>query len=144
MKSEFYIKQVCTALPVRSGWGYGWRTYVALAVLCIPVIIQPLVEQAYHDVLPYSELALVFDPVDLERLPEMLKAIEQKKICQMRQAALRYRRLLLWRQPEGLAYEMLQLSLCRRAVKVFSTYRPMSQLPSWAACTNLTVEDFLA
>jgi hypothetical protein len=23
-----------------SGWGYGWRTYLALAMLCIPVIIQ--------------------------------------------------------------------------------------------------------
>ena len=29
-----------------SGWGFGWRTYLAVATLCIPVIVQPLVEQA--------------------------------------------------------------------------------------------------
>ena len=28
-----------------SGWGYGWRVYVSLAMNCIPVIIQPLVDQ---------------------------------------------------------------------------------------------------
>ncbi|KAL1525144.1 hypothetical protein AB1Y20_020015 [Prymnesium parvum] len=58
-----------------SGWGYGWRTYIALAVLCIPVIVQPLVQQAYHDLLPYSELAMQFEPADLERLPELLRAV---------------------------------------------------------------------
>ena len=28
-----------------SGWGYGWRLYLAMATLCIPVIIQPMIEQ---------------------------------------------------------------------------------------------------
>lgn len=28
-----------------SGWGFGWRTYLAVATLCIPVIVQPLVPQ---------------------------------------------------------------------------------------------------
>lgn len=124
-----------------SGWGYGWRTYLALAMLCIPVVIQPLVEQAYHDVLPYSKLALRYDPVDLERLPELLRAISANEICQMRRSALRYRRLLIWDGPEGLAYETLQLLLCRRAAAVYAQLRRPPQ--AWSACASMRVEQLL-
>jgi hypothetical protein len=87
-----------------SGWGHGWRTYLALAMLCIPVIIQPLVEQAYPTTCcpTYPDptfVALRFDPVDLERLSQLLRAIDAETICRMRRAAARYRSLVLWDAP---------------------------------------------
>jgi len=125
-----------------SGWGFGWRTYIALAMLCVPVIIQPLVEQAYHDVLPYSEFSLRFDPVDIEQLPDLLRAVSQREICRLRRAALRYRRLLMWDGPHGLAYEVLQLVLCHRAASLHTRLGRPSQ--AWMQCANVTAEQLLA
>ena len=111
-------------------------------MLCIPVIIQPLVEQAYHDMLPYSELALRYDPVDIEQLPELLQAIDSQTICRMRHAALRYRRLLVWDAPTGLAYDALQLLLCRRAVAWYRQQHRQSE--PWMGCATTTADELLA
>ena len=52
-----------------SGWGWGWRTYLALAALCVPVIVQPLVEQAFHELLPYEKFSLFVPANELKRAP---------------------------------------------------------------------------
>eukprot|EP00966_Prymnesium_polylepis_P034505 802233-Prymnesium_polylepis.4 len=126
---------------LRSGWGYGWRTYVALAMLCIPVVIQPLVEQAYHELLPYPELVLTYDPVDIPRLPELLRAVDAQTVCRMRRAALRYRRLLIWDGPQGLAYEGLLLLLCHRAAALHTQAGRPPQ--PWMACSGTTAAHLL-
>ena len=100
-----------------------------------------LVEQAFHDLLPYSELALRYDPVDLDRLPDLLRAVDGHTICRMRRAALRYRRLLMWDTPHGLAYEALQLSLCQRAA-VLHVRQGRPRRP-WMACETTTAESLL-
>jgi hypothetical protein len=129
-----------------SGWGYGWRTYLALSMLCIPVIVQPLVEQAFHDLLNYSTFSLTFDPADLSELPELLRRVPPQRICEMRQAAARYRRLLTWQPPHGLAYDMLMLSLCRRARALQLRYPGLAHLRmnrSWASCARMKPEQLL-
>ena len=40
--------------------------YLALAALCVPVIVQPLVAQAYHQLLPYDEFAIFIKASKLE------------------------------------------------------------------------------
>ena len=120
-------------------------------MLCVPVIIQPMVEQAFQDLLPYSELALTFDPVDLEALPSLLRDVTPGRICQLRHNAARHRRLVMWDKP-GLAYEMLQLALCRRAVGVHSSSglqstserSRMHLLQPWTSCARLTPEQLMA
>ena len=129
-----------------SGWGFGWRTYLALATLCVPVIIQPLVRQAFHDLLPYERMALFFDPSDVARLPDLLRAVPPQRVCELRATAARYYRAVMW-EPEGggLAYDMLQLSLCRRAVALHRRLRRGSSSdPEWAACAHVTPEDIMS
>jgi hypothetical protein len=124
-----------------SGWGFGWRTYLAVATLCIPVIVQPLVQQAYHDLLPFENFSLFVDIADLRRLPEILRAVPPSRVCELRAAAARYYRTLLWEE-DGLAYEMLQLSLCQRAARLLQK-RPTETLPDWTACTRTSAESLL-
>mmetsp|Transcript_53277 Transcript_53277/g.147184 ORF Transcript_53277/g.147184 Transcript_53277/m.147184 type:complete len:386 (-) Transcript_53277:60-1217(-) len=130
-----------------SGWGYGWRISISLAMHCIPVIIQPLVEQAYHDMLPYKSFSLRFAPADVPILPHILRHIERNRsrICELRSSAARYYRTLLW-EPPGLAYDMLQISLCRRALlRVLRDQAPAQRrLPPWYRCAQLTAESLLA
>eukprot|EP00966_Prymnesium_polylepis_P012118 278323-Prymnesium_polylepis.1 len=126
-----------------SGWGYGWRTYLALAVQCIPVIVQPYVQQAFEDLLPYASFSLRISPDELQGLPDRLRAMPRSRICSMRAAGARYFRAVLWQQPEGIAYDMLQLSLCRRAIGVLTRHRPGASLPRWAGCANVTAEQLL-
>ena len=111
-------------------------------MLCIPVIIQPLVEQAYHDLLPYTELALRYEPADIEKLPELLRALDSNTICRMRRAAARYRRLLMWDEPIGLAYDALQLLLCRRAATLYRQRHRRTE--PWMACATRSAGDLLA
>ncbi|KAL1528166.1 hypothetical protein AB1Y20_009527 [Prymnesium parvum] len=137
-----------------SGWGYGWRVYVSLAMLCIPVIVQPLVDQAFEDVLPYHRFSLRFNPCDIPSLLPQLRAIahNRTRLCQMREAALRYYRALMW-EPPGVAYEMLQISLCRRALArilhLQSTTMSLEEarrqgLPAWYKCALMTADDILS
>ena len=133
-----------------TGWGYGWRVSVSLAMLCIPVIIQPLVEQAFHDMLPYSRFSLRFAPADIPQLPGVLRHIQRNRsrVCELRRAAARYYRTLLW-EPPGLAYDMLQVSLCRRAlIRILRAQerQPRSErrLPPWYKCATLTADDLLS
>ncbi|KAL1518793.1 hypothetical protein AB1Y20_003073 [Prymnesium parvum] len=130
-----------------SGWGFGWRASLALATLCIPVIIQPLIEQAYHDLLPYKRFALFYNLADLPRLPQLLESISPRRICELRAAAARYYRALMWEEPDGRAYDMLQLSLCQRAAALHARIHAEAHdgrpLPTWASCANTSAEDLL-
>ena len=126
-----------------SGWGFGWRIYLALATLCVPVIVQPLVEQAFHDLLPYEKFSLSFPLSDVRNLPELLRAIPREKVCQLRAAAAKYYRALVWQTPDGRAYEMLHLALCRRAAEVRLRLRPHEKPPKWTRCMQVTAEDIL-
>ena len=61
-------------------------------------------------------------------------------------AAARYYRALVWEEPDGLAYEMLQLSLCRRAAALrWRLHREgKAEAPgAWAACAHTTAEALL-
>ena len=124
-----------------SGVGFGWRVYVSLAALCIPVIVQPLVHQAYDDIAPFDRFSLSFALSDVKRLPELLRAVPRKKLCELRENAARYFRLFMWQSPDGLAYDMLMLSLCRRALRVHKGQGGVR--PPWAACAQVTVEEVL-
>ena len=129
-----------------SGWGFGWRTYLAVATLCVPVIVQPLVDQAYHDLLPYRQFALFVKLSQLPQLPRLLRAVSRRRVCRLRRAAARYYRALVWEEPDGLAYEMLQLSLCRRAAALrWRLHREgKAEAPgAWAACAHTTAEALL-
>jgi hypothetical protein len=126
-----------------SGWGFGWRVYLALVALCIPVIIQPMIEQAFHDLLPYDGLALHYRLADVRRLPDLLRAVPSSRVCALRAAAAKYYRTVMWQQPDGLAYEMTLLSLCRRAVALHRRLSPGKALPAWARCEQLSAEQLL-
>jgi hypothetical protein len=123
-----------------SGVGFGWRTSLALAAGCIPVIVQPMVAQPFDDLLPYSNFSLSFRMADVKRLPALLRAIPPERVCSLRREGARYSRLLMWQQPGGLAYDMLQVSLCKRALRL---HRGPGK-PPWAGCADLTAEDLLA
>jgi hypothetical protein len=126
-----------------SGWGFGWRIYLALATLCVPVIVQPLVEQAFHDLLPYEKFSLSIPLSDVRNLPELLRAIPREKVCQLRAAAAKYYRALVWQTPDGRAYEMLHLALCRRATEVRLRLHPYEKPPKWTRCMQVTAENVL-
>ncbi|KAL1503431.1 hypothetical protein AB1Y20_011919 [Prymnesium parvum] len=132
-----------------SGWGYGWRVSLSLAMLCVPVIIQPLVEQPFHDMLPYAAFSLRFDPADIPLLPAILRRIRtnRTRLCELRLAAARYWRALLW-EPPGVAYDMLQLALCRRALmralRAQEALPPARRrLPPWYKCATLSADELL-
>ena len=129
-----------------SGWGFGWRTYLAVATLCVPVIVQPLVDQAYQDLLPYRQFALFVKLSQLPQLPRALRALSPRRVCRLRKAAARYYRALVWEEPDGLAHDMLQLSLCRRAAALrWRLHREgKAAAPGgWAACAHTTAEALL-
>ncbi|KAL1521204.1 hypothetical protein AB1Y20_022755 [Prymnesium parvum] len=128
-----------------SGWGFGWRLHLALAALCVPVIIQPLVRQAYDDLLPYDAFALSLNASAVAWLPQILRAVPRHTECALRRGGAAWYRTLMWQQPDGLAYEMLMLSLCRRAVALRRHLHPHeSSPPAWAACANRTAAQILA
>lgn len=105
---------------------------------------QPMVEQAFHDLLPYAAFSLSLSPKQLPELPQLLRAVTKRQICEMRAAAARYHRAMLWQQPHGRAYELTMISLCRRALKVRHALSPGAAQPRWASCANLTADDVLA
>ena len=79
----------------------------------------------------------------MPQLPAILRAIPEARVCEMRAAAAHYFRAVMWQPPHGLAYDTLQLSLCRRALRVFQQHYPGRLLPRWAACAVRTVNDLL-
>ena len=111
--------------------------------MCIPVIIQPLVEQAFHDQLPYRDMALFHSSSDLSSLPDALRAVSARRVCELRRAAARYYRAVVWEEPDGLAYDVLQLSLCQRAAALHARHHPGVAEPAWAACARVKVEELL-
>jgi len=127
-----------------SGVGFGWRVYIALAALCIPVIIQPGVQQAFASMVPYGKFSLSYQLNDVKVLPQLLSAIPSERICTMRVNAFRYRRVFMWQQPHGLAYDMLQLSLCRLALTLHAKGANPSVSVPWAPCARMTVEELIA
>ena len=118
--------------------------YVSLAALCIPVLVQPMVQSAYADMLPYAEFSLSYSLHDLERLPELLRAVPPERKCALRANAAKYFRLLMWQQPHGLAYDILMLSLCRRALRLANAGKLRVSTRSWEACAHTTAEELLA
>ena len=138
---ELYQAEFCLA---PSGWGYGWRTYLALATGCIPVIVQPLIQQAFEDLLPYEQFSLRFSPDDLPHLPTLLRQQPRQRICEMRRAASKFYRAVLWQPPQGRAYDFLMSSLCRRALRLTTERRPDGRPPTWAACAGLDAERLLS
>ena len=142
-RGKWAIEELTTAefCLAPSGWGYGWRTYLALAVGCIPVIIQPHVQQAFEELLPYEQFSLRFTPAQIPQLPELLRQQPRRRVCEMRAAAHRYHRAVLWQGPDGRAYDFLMASLCKRALRVV---RERSDArPQWAACAELGAEQLL-
>jgi len=130
-----------------SGVGYGWRTYLAVAMLCIPVIVQPFVQQAYADMVPYSNFTISFPMSDVKHLASRLRMVPRATICSLRANAARYYKLLMWQQPDGLAYDMLQLSLCRRALQVYRVISKRKgedhQAPVWSECAHMSADELL-
>jgi hypothetical protein len=59
--------------PTGSGWGR--RTTLAATFGCIPVVVQDNVAQPFDDVLPYERFSVRVAEKDLEKLPEILRAI---------------------------------------------------------------------
>jgi hypothetical protein len=102
-----------------SGWGWGWRLQLTMLTQCVPVIIQPNVTQPFEDFLPYDALSLRLSKGDIPRLPELLLAVPQARVCAMQTALAKYYRAMLWQRPHGPphpnAYDMTMLSLCNRA-----------------------------
>ena len=135
-----------------SGVGFGWRVYVALAALCVPVIVQPMVHQAFDDLAPFDLFSLSFPLSDVKRLPQLLRAVPPETLCMLRENAARYFPLFLWQTPGGLAYDMLQLSLCRRSLQLHQRAERAERVrrggrraaaPPWAACARMTAEELL-
>ena len=86
---------------------------MALAALCIPVLVQPMVRQAFDDIAPFDRFSLSFPLSDVKRLPKLLRAVSRERRCALRENAAQYFSLFMWQESYGLAYDMLQLSLCR-------------------------------
>ena len=122
---------------------YGWRIYLAVAMSCVPVLVQPQVEQAYHDLLPYHKLALSYSLSDIKLLPQLLQNVSSQRICALRAAGAKYYRAFMWQEPDGIAYETLLLSLCKRALAVRRHVWPRESLPEWGECALTTVETLL-
>lgn len=107
-----------------SGWGWGWRLSLAIVTQCVPVIIQPNVTQPFEDLLEgtpyaYSTFALMLTKADIPRLPAILRAVPQSKLCEIQRQLARVHRAFLWQRPHGPehanAYDLTQILLCRRA-----------------------------
>lgn len=153
-----------------SGWGYGWRTYLALVAGCIPVvtdhnsnfgptglctsadpvfaphavtcqIVQPLIHQAFQDLLPYDEFSLRFLPEEIPQIPEFLRQLPRRRVCDMRRSGHVYSRAIMWQPPHGRAYDFLMGSLCRRALHLFT--KRGEEHPPWADCASLNAKQLL-
>jgi hypothetical protein len=73
-RSQIEKSQFCLA---PSGAGWGIRIIELVMDGCIPVIIQDNITQPYEDVLPYRKFSLRVAEADIERLPEILRAVSQ-------------------------------------------------------------------
>ena len=124
-----------------SGWGYGWRTYLSLVAGCIPVIVQPLIHQAFQDLLPYGDFSLRFSPEQIPRIPELLRQLPRHRLCEMRRSGRVYRRAMVWQPPHGRAYDFLMGSLCRRALHLSAKRGDVH--PSWADCASRNADQLI-
>lgn len=131
-----------------SGVGFGWRVYIALVAGCIPVIIQPGVEQAFGNMVPYHKFSITLPLKAVRELPHILRAVPETHRCALRSNAMKYSKLFMW-QHGGFAYDMLMLSLCRRALQIFKRIHGQSldsqriqKLP-WTRCALMTAEQLL-
>ena len=124
-----------------SGWGYGWRTSLSLVAGCIPVIVQPLIHQAFEDLLPYDDFSLRFSPEQISQIPELLRQLPRQRVCEMRRSGHVYRRAMMWQPPFGRAYDLLMGSLCRRALHLFA--KRGEEHPPWADCASRNAEQLI-
>ena len=76
------------------------------------------------------------------RLPELLRRVSPRRICELRAAAASYYRAFMW-EADGLAYDMLLLSLCRRALALHSRLRAHTGSPTWGACAQISAQTLL-
>eukprot|EP00201_Polytomella_parva_P023228 CAMPEP_0175043712 /NCGR_PEP_ID=MMETSP0052_2-20121109/3360_1 /TAXON_ID=51329 ORGANISM="Polytomella parva, Strain SAG 63-3" /NCGR_SAMPLE_ID=MMETSP0052_2 /ASSEMBLY_ACC=CAM_ASM_000194 /LENGTH=531 /DNA_ID=CAMNT_0016306843 /DNA_START=662 /DNA_END=2255 /DNA_ORIENTATION=- len=87
------------------GDGFGIRVFQAVALGCIPVIIQDRVVQPYSQFLPYHEFSIIMHRNEIPNLIEHLKSYSKQDIARMRMSLLKYHRALFWdREMQGLAY----------------------------------------
>lgn len=85
---------------------------------------------------------------DVPRLPTILRSTPAATICRLQKALARYYRALLWQQPHGEqypgAYDLLQVSLCRRAKALSARMAASRAHPeAWLARHELVCPDSL-
>ena len=93
-----------------SGMGFSTRVHEAIAMGCVPLIIQDEpqtnsdVEQAFESVLPYANFSLRLRQSDIARLPEILNALSDEHWHALRRGIACVWPRVLWLQDEQHAY----------------------------------------
>ncbi|KAG2436512.1 hypothetical protein HXX76_006810 [Chlamydomonas incerta] len=107
-----------------SGWGWGVRLLEAVAVGCVPVVVQDNVYQPLWDVVPYDEFAVVLPRAQLHRLPQLLEAVGPAQLAALQAGLARWHRAFLYRHhnPFGLAFNYTLAALRRRLTSLNSAH----------------------
>ncbi|PSC68519.1 exostosin-like glycosyltransferase [Micractinium conductrix] len=108
-----YSKLLASSVFCFALMGDGWASRFDDAIVhgCIPVVIQDEIEQAWHGVLDLDSYTVRIAEKDMERVPEILEAINEEDRARMRANVAKVWRRHLWtgyRHYGDLARTMLQ------------------------------------
>ncbi|KAK9805101.1 hypothetical protein WJX73_007609 [Symbiochloris irregularis] len=114
-----------------TGDGFGNRLKLAIAVGCIPLVIQDRVLVAFEHILPYEDFAIRLPQHFIYRLPDILDEVlaDDQRVREMRGRLACASRHFSWDEHEGRAVDVLACALKQRKLGV-----PLKMRMDWGFC----------
>ena len=108
------------------GNSWGTRMIDALAVECIPLIVNDGMIFPYHNIISmqrdYPEFSIHLSKEDVPKIASVLRSIPNETATRMRRAIRLHKRGFIWFRPEGLAYEYTLAALGERLTSYLGSH----------------------
>ena len=116
-----------------SGDGWGMRLTIAAIANCLPLIMQPQIEQPLEGILNFDDISRRISLQGLTGLPMALAAHSNDTIRRMHRRLALVAPAFSWAAEQGLGYNFTLLGLCQRAMEL----RGSLLAGPHAGCSNL-------
>ena len=108
------------------GNSWGTRMIDALAVECIPLIVNDGMIFPYHNIISmqrdYPQFSIHLSKEDVPKIASVLRSVPNATATRMRRAIRLHKRGFIWFRPEGLAYEYTLAALGERLTSYLGSH----------------------
>ena len=108
------------------GNSWGTRMIDALAIECIPLIVNDGMIFPYHNIISmqrdYPQFSIHLSKEDVPKIASVLRSVPNATATRMRRAIRLHKRGFIWFRPEGLAYEYTLAALGERLTSYLGSH----------------------